>query len=486
MYRQETFRTVFGVKIVVTAVVNVANVIGAQAGNSANGVAGQAGVAGGGNNAGQDESAFAQLLGGMDEVTPAAAPTTATTTTTKKAANDVDAVGGALSDEMLAMLAIPVTPIESVATPAVTSQQATTDVTANTVAIVADTAMTRGNTVAVGTATNATTIVDAATTDKVPASKSQGNAAQSTIQDKALVSDAATNTDTKAAGASDASSSKTIDTNNSATAPSVEDLRWLRSNPQAVAQSGAQAGSQAGVKDIKTVKIAAIAANAAMSSDATAATQVTSAANPRQEAYQQLLTQTAPMVAAASGDRERDNDKVDATSAVNVTPIGNVATQAIGTQLANDAQATENATRHQLHSAVGSHQWATELGNKLTMLATKDTQSATLHMSPADLGPVQVRIDMNQNQASVWFTAEHAETRSALEQSLPRLREMFTQQGMSLTDAGVFGDRQRQQASYSNPEQNSSFSAPRVGSEEMSEGLSSVRGISLSLLDAYA
>jgi len=478
LYRQETFRTVFGVKIVVTAVVNVANVIGAQAGNSANGVAGQAGVASGGNNAGQDESAFAQLLEGMDEVTPAAAPTTATTATTKKAATDVDAVGGALSDEMLAMLAIPVTPIESVATPAVTSQQATTDVTANTVAIVADTAMTRGNTVAVGTATNATTIVDAATTDKVPASKSQGNAAQSTIQDKALVSDAATNTDTKAAGASDASSSKTIDTNNSATAPSVEDLRWLRSNPQA--------GSQAGVKDIKTVKIAAIAANAALNSDATAATQVTSTAIPRQEAYQQLLTQTAPMVAAASGDRERDNDKVDATSAVNVTPIGNVATQATGTQLANDAQASENATRHQLHSAVGSHQWVTELGNKLTMMATKDTQSATLHMSPADLGPVQVRIDMNQNQASVWFTAEHAETRSALEQSLPRLREMFTQQGMSLTDAGVFGDRQRQQTSYSNPEQNSSFSAPRVGSEEMSEGLSSVRGISLSLLDAYA
>jgi flagellar hook-length control protein FliK len=134
---------------------------------------------------------------------------------------------------------------------------------------------------------------------------------------------------------------------------------------------------------------------------------------------------------------------------------------------------------------VGSHQWATELGNKLTMMATKDTQSATLHMSPADLGPVQVRIDMNQNQASVWFTAEHADTRSALEQSLPRLREMFASQGMSLTDAGVFNGQPRQQANYSSPEQGSS-SALRFAGDEASETISSARGISLSLLDAYA
>jgi flagellar hook-length control protein FliK len=119
------------------------------------------------------------------------------------------------------------------------------------------------------------------------------------------------------------------------------------------------------------------------------------------------------------------------------------------------------------------------------MMASKDTQSATLHMSPADLGPVQVRIDMNQNQASVWFTAEHAETRSALEQSLPRLREMFASQGMSLTDAGVFSGQSRQQASYSSGEPGSA-SALRFAGDEASETISSARGISLSLLDAYA
>lgn len=153
-------------------------------------------------------------------------------------------------------------------------------------------------------------------------------------------------------------------------------------------------------------------------------------------------------------------------------------------QLDGDAGVLEAAPRHHLHARVGTHQWAAELGNKLTLLAGRDVQSATLYMTPADLGPVQVRIDMHQDQASVWFTAEHPETRSALEQSLPRLREMFVAQGMSLTDAGVFGDRSRQ-----GPDTGTTVNQPADGhyaSDDFLEDTSMVRSISLGLLDAYA
>jgi flagellar hook-length control protein FliK len=176
----------------------------------------------------------------------------------------------------------------------------------------------------------------------------------------------------------------------------------------------------------------------------------------------------------ASGDEQNSTDAMNAA-----------ALQPAGTQLASDAPVIDVSMRHQLHAPVGTHQWANELGNKLTMMATKDIQSATLYMTPADLGPIQVRIDLNQNQASVWFTAEHAETRSALEQSLPRLREMFTAQGMSLTDAGVFGDRSRQQQT------DSGFTSTRFVSSQYEDGealadTATVRSISLGLLDAYA
>jgi flagellar hook-length control protein FliK len=60
------------------------------------------------------------------------------------------------------------------------------------------------------------------------------------------------------------------------------------------------------------------------------------------------------------------------------------------------------------------------------------------------LGPVEVRIDVRDGATSVWFGAAHPDTRSALEQSLPRLRELFAASGLLLADAGVARDAPRQ------------------------------------------
>lgn len=210
----------------------------------------------------------------------------------------------------------------------------------------------------------------------------------------------------------------------------------------------------------------------------------------QQAAFQKLLAQATPMVGVMTAQlreagvdasaREAASDAADAVGALNASAL-----QPAGTQLAGDTPVLEVSPRHHLHSQVGTQPWATELGNRLTMMATKDTQSATLYMTPADLGPVQVRIDLNQDQASVWFTAEHAETRSALEQSLPRLREMFTAQGMSLTDAGVFGDRSRQQQADSGFTSTGFHSSQYDDSEALAD-TATVRSISLGLLDTYA
>ena len=45
---------------------------------------------------------------------------------------------------------------------------------------------------------------------------------------------------------------------------------------------------------------------------------------------------------------------------------------------------------------------------------------------------------IREGEASIWFGAAHAETRQAIEQAIPRLREMLSANGLSLADAGVF------------------------------------------------
>ena len=96
-----------------------------------------------------------------------------------------------------------------------------------------------------------------------------------------------------------------------------------------------------------------------------------------------------------------------------------------------------------VQSPVGSPDWKDELGTHLTWMAVNGHEAASLRLSPEHLGPVEVRISVDDGKASVYFGAANADTRSALEQSLPRLRELFASQGMVLADAGVSRDAPR-------------------------------------------
>jgi flagellar hook-length control protein FliK len=113
-------------------------------------------------------------------------------------------------------------------------------------------------------------------------------------------------------------------------------------------------------------------------------------------------------------------------------------------QSANAAHAPSGAVEGPpMRSAVGSSAWTDELGARLTLMAHQGLASASLRLTPEHLGPVEVKISMRDSSASVWFGASQADTRAALEQALPRLRELFAAQGLNLTNAGVSGESPR-------------------------------------------
>lgn len=81
--------------------------------------------------------------------------------------------------------------------------------------------------------------------------------------------------------------------------------------------------------------------------------------------------------------------------------------------------------------------FAQDFGAKVVLLATGHVKSAELALTPPELGPVRVNIEVRGQDASISFVAAAATTRAALEEALPRLREMFAQQGLNLLDANV-------------------------------------------------
>ncbi len=106
-------------------------------------------------------------------------------------------------------------------------------------------------------------------------------------------------------------------------------------------------------------------------------------------------------------------------------------------------QPNQGLAQQLLQPLAGQEQFAKGLGDRLTLLAGNGLQAARIQLHPAQLGALDVRIELDENQARVWFHAQHAATREALEQAMPRLRELFASQGMELLDAGVSGGQEQ-------------------------------------------
>lgn len=94
---------------------------------------------------------------------------------------------------------------------------------------------------------------------------------------------------------------------------------------------------------------------------------------------------------------------------------------------------------------VQSSQWPQALGAEIRWLTSQNIQSAVLRLSPDHLGPMQVNINVTAGHVSLSFDAAHPDTRAALEQAMPRLRDMLSGAGLTLGEATV--QQQSRQAS---------------------------------------
>ncbi len=92
----------------------------------------------------------------------------------------------------------------------------------------------------------------------------------------------------------------------------------------------------------------------------------------------------------------------------------------------------------QVQAPVHSQAFAPEVGARVSLLAADGVQQAELQLNPADMGPVAVQIVIDGSQAQVSFHAAQAETRQALQQSLPDLAAALQGQGLTLSGGGVF------------------------------------------------
>ena len=81
--------------------------------------------------------------------------------------------------------------------------------------------------------------------------------------------------------------------------------------------------------------------------------------------------------------------------------------------------------------------FAPALGHQLDMWMKDGIQHAEVQLSPQELGPIRVRIEMDGAQTRVHMAADVASTRDALQQAMPQLSDALGQVGISLSGGGV-------------------------------------------------
>ena len=77
------------------------------------------------------------------------------------------------------------------------------------------------------------------------------------------------------------------------------------------------------------------------------------------------------------------------------------------------------------------------IGARVGWLAEQKIGHAHIRLSPDDMGPVDVRLQLNGDKVHASFSSPHVDVRQALESSLPRLRELLGEQGFQLAHADV-------------------------------------------------
>lgn len=154
---------------------------------------------------------------------------------------------------------------------------------------------------------------------------------------------------------------------------------------------------------------------------------------------------TTANLTAESANNKSDNPTLfDAginkdTAAVNSLPHENHGVSATGKSALNStgnlpeqAQGLRNITE-QLPSLYmkNGHVEEHELAARVMLMVGEKWQEAELQLEPQGMGKIRVQLSIDQEQqTNVQFMVQHSQAKEALDQSLPRLRELLTQHGL--------------------------------------------------------
>lgn len=139
------------------------------------------------------------------------------------------------------------------------------------------------------------------------------------------------------------------------------------------------------------------------------------------------------------------------------------------------AQQQEQALKAQGNQAVlnkidvspKDNRWTEIISERIAIMNSENIQSARIQLDPPELGLLEIKIRVQQDNVSVAFNSGHQVVREALDSQSARLKELMESQGINLTDVNVSGQSTQQGQQGEGSEEGQDGSATGLAADGM-------------------
>lgn len=186
-----------------------------------------------------------------------------------------------------------------------------------------------------------------------------------------------------------------------------------------------------------------------------------------------LVTATESQIVAATDENVSDGERLGFGGSSPVAPTNNPSSRAGHSQFLGVAQYNDP-------------QFQRNLGDQVLMMAGQGINKAHLSLNPHELGPVEIRLSMVNDEVSIQVASANAMVRDTIEDAMPRLRELFDEAGLKLTGHDVASEFSNGGSSeFEDQDHAGALKNVAHAESEHDVNLTSGRSDSASLIDTY-
>ena len=136
---------------------------------------------------------------------------------------------------------------------------------------------------------------------------------------------------------------------------------------------------------------------------------------------------------------------------------------------------------------VNRKDFAENVKDKVVVMINKRLQQLEIRLDPAELGTMQVKLNMQNEQAAVSIVVQNSQAKEAIDQNIQKLRDMLQESGVDVGDANIEHREASEQQEFSEiGNQNRQSDIAEGGSEEIALKTQNLYKASSTGVDYYA